>query len=137
MDGTTDSVIKTIEVGDTPWRIAVEPKTNMVYATNTNSNEISIIDGVTNTLVKTEKVSKPYDIAVDSETNKVYVGTLSSLEEISGIENKILENEEKFCPEGYKLVFKATNGSPTCVFPDSVEKLIERGWASNNERLIN
>ena len=132
LDGTTDTIIKTIEVGDTPWRVAVEPETNMVYVTNTNSNEISIINGVTNTLVNTEKIQKPYDIAVDSETNKVFVGTLSSLKEFSGIGNSISETEEKFCKEGYRLVFKATNGSPTCVFPDSVEKLIQRGWATLN-----
>ena len=33
------------------------------------------------------------------------------------------------CKAEFELVFKATDGSPACVKPTSVEKLIERGWA--------
>lgn len=33
------------------------------------------------------------------------------------------------CTEGKELVLKKSNGLPACVFPSSVEKLIEREWA--------
>ena len=33
------------------------------------------------------------------------------------------------CTEGLELVMKFSNGQPACVYPSSVEKLIERGWA--------
>jgi len=33
-----------------------------------------------------------------------------------------------FCGETLQLIFKIDN-SPACVKPDSVQKLIERGWA--------
>jgi len=33
------------------------------------------------------------------------------------------------CTEGKELVLKKSNGLPACVFPSSVERLIERGWA--------
>ena len=33
------------------------------------------------------------------------------------------------CTEGLELVLKLSNGQPVCVKPDSVAKLIERGWA--------
>ena len=33
------------------------------------------------------------------------------------------------CTEGKELVLKKSNGLPACVFPSSVEKLIDRGWA--------
>ncbi len=34
------------------------------------------------------------------------------------------------CEEGLELIFKSTDGSPVCVRPGSVTKLIERGWGS-------
>ncbi|WP_428325423.1 dienelactone hydrolase family protein [Nitrosopumilus sp.] len=33
------------------------------------------------------------------------------------------------CTEGLELVMKFSNGNPACLKPDSVAKLIERGWA--------
>jgi hypothetical protein len=38
--------------------------------------------------------------------------------------------DEISCKEGLHLVFKLRDNSPACVKPSSVEKLIERGWAS-------
>jgi len=35
------------------------------------------------------------------------------------------------CKAEFELIFKATDGSPACVKPTSVEKLIERGWATD------
>ncbi len=35
------------------------------------------------------------------------------------------------CKAEFELVFKATDGSPACVKPTSVEKLIARGWATD------
>jgi YVTN family beta-propeller protein len=49
----TVGVLKTINVGKLPYGIAVNPNTNMVYVGNEISNTDSIIDGKTNTVVKT------------------------------------------------------------------------------------
>lgn len=38
--------------------------------------------------------------------------------------------DEIVCKEGLELIFKSTNGSPACVKPQTVQKLIERVWAS-------
>jgi len=35
------------------------------------------------------------------------------------------------CKEGLELIFKLSDGSPACVKPKTVEKLIERGWANS------
>jgi len=37
------------------------------------------------------------------------------------------------CNDGFKLILKASNGLPACVKPDSIEKLVERGWAESQE----
>ncbi len=34
------------------------------------------------------------------------------------------------CKEGLELIFKDKVGSPACVKPSSVQRLIEIGWAS-------
>lgn len=37
------------------------------------------------------------------------------------------------CSKGLQLIFKAKDSSPACVKPDTVQKLIERGWAANSQ----
>lgn len=51
---------------------------------------------------------------------------------------KGLDPSEIICREGLKLIFKSSNDSPACVKPESIPKLIERGWANsekNKERM--
>jgi len=43
----------------------------------------------------------------------------------------VIKPETVVCNEGLQLIFKSTDGSPACVKPETAEKLIERGWASN------
>ena len=40
---------------------------------------------------------------------------------------------EMQCREGYELVLKASDWSPACCKSSSVEKLIQRGWASDHD----
>jgi len=37
------------------------------------------------------------------------------------------------CTDGYELIFKLRDSSPACVTPKTAEKLIQRGWAINEE----
>jgi len=37
------------------------------------------------------------------------------------------------CKTSYELVFKATDWSPACVMPSSVERLIQMGWAADHD----
>lgn len=41
--------------------------------------------------------------------------------------------EEIKCKENLALVIKVSNGNPACVKPETKQKLIERGWAKNQE----
>jgi len=38
--------------------------------------------------------------------------------------------EDILCNEGFELVMKTSNGKPACVISSSVDKLVERGWAT-------
>ena len=40
-----------------------------------------------------------------------------------------IKPENVTCAEGLQIILKSGNNLPACVKPDSVEKLIERGWA--------
>ena len=40
------------------------------------------------------------------------------------------------CTDGFELIFKLRDNSPACVTPKTAEKLIQRGWAINEESLV-
>jgi YVTN family beta-propeller protein len=74
IDGKTNTVVKTIKVGQAPSGIGLNPNTNMVYVANSFSNSTSVIDGKTDMLVKIVKVgSGPTGVAVDIARNLTYV----------------------------------------------------------------
>ena len=37
------------------------------------------------------------------------------------------------CADRFELIFKSTDNSPACVTPKTAEKLVQRGWAINQE----
>lgn len=39
--------------------------------------------------------------------------------------------ENVVCESGMTLILKSTDGSPSCVFNSTVQKLIDRGWAKS------
>ena len=47
--------------------------------------------------------------------------------------SKGIDPHDVICKENYELIFKKTDFSPTCVKSTSVERLIERGWASDHD----
>ena len=54
--------------------MAVNPNTNRIYVTNDSSDNVSVIDGASNTVVATVAVgSYPHGVAVNPNTNRIYV----------------------------------------------------------------
>lgn len=69
-----DTVTGTIQVGNAPNGISVNPSTGLIYVANSGSNTVSVIDGKTGNVTSTIPVgSHPFDIAADPVTNKIYV----------------------------------------------------------------
>jgi RHS repeat-associated protein len=61
-------------VGDGSLWLAVNPSTNRIYVTNNSSDNVSVIDGATNTVVATVPVGDaPVGVAVNPSTNRIYV----------------------------------------------------------------
>ena len=74
----TKKIVATVPVRRLPLFVAVNPKTNSVYATNQEDATVSVISGRTNTVTKTIRVgSDPQGVAVNPATGRVYVANLS------------------------------------------------------------
>ena len=121
----------------------VNPQTNTVFVTNQGSKDISVIDGKSNEIIETIQVVEPFELAINSQTNKVYamysgskLSVVTYNPEILPVSDSPLKQissgvdpKSVICKEGYELVLKAVDNSPACVKPATAEKLIERGWA--------
>src|SRR6516165_3617041 len=71
------AVVSTVPAGNGPDALAVNTVTNKIYVANGTSNNVTVIDGVTNattTVTDPNAVGPPVALAVNSVTNKIYVG---------------------------------------------------------------
>jgi|SRR5665647_2179732 len=75
-----------INVGSKPLGVAITPNGKWVYVANSGSNNVSVIDTATNTVIKTIPVGNhPYGVTVNLSGTKVYVTNQDS-ENISVID---------------------------------------------------
>ena len=76
----SQAVIATVGAGVNPGGVAVNPKTNKIYVTNFSSNDVTVIDGATNstTTVADPNAKGPGAVAVNPVTNKIYVANFFS-----------------------------------------------------------
>ena len=83
-----------VPVGDYPYGLAYDPVNQELYVTNFGSNDISIINTTSNSVVST--IPMPYgieQIVADSTTGNVFVGdATSTIFEISGFSDKVVAN---------------------------------------------
>ena len=56
IDGATNTVRRHRARGSEPEGVAVNPTTNRIYVANYDSNNVSVIDGASNTVVATVAV---------------------------------------------------------------------------------
>ncbi|MGW5119209.1 prepilin-type N-terminal cleavage/methylation domain-containing protein [Streptomyces noursei] len=75
----TESAAEAIQVGESPADLAVDEKANRLYVVASRSNNVTVIDGKTDTPIGppidvSSAVSSPTRIAVNSATGQVYVG---------------------------------------------------------------
>ena len=62
--------------GAIPLAVAVNPVTNKIYVANENSNNVTVIDGATNTTTTVAVGTFPIAVAVNPVTNQIYVANL-------------------------------------------------------------
>ena len=70
---------RTIEVGQNPTGMAVNPRRNEVYVVNSRSGSVSVIDASANRVVATIPVRRlPYAISVGADGRRAYVANAGS-----------------------------------------------------------
>jgi YVTN family beta-propeller protein len=87
------NTLATINVGRYPLDIGVNPNTNRIYVANFWDDNISVIDGATNSVLATVKVgSAPNCLGVNPSTNRIYVANREgqSISVIDGATNSVL-----------------------------------------------
>jgi YVTN family beta-propeller protein len=105
-------VSATINVGDTPQGLAVNPVTDKIYVANEGSNNITVIDGASNRTKTIDDVGPgtnpgPTAVAVNPATNRIYVANLFSdtVVVIDGATDKVIAA----VPAGHTPVAVAVN----------------------------
>ncbi len=69
------TVVARIQVGFNPGSLALNPITKLLYTANDIDDTVSVVDTVTNTLVTTIPTDQPFGVAVNPNTNLIYVNT--------------------------------------------------------------
>jgi YVTN family beta-propeller protein len=86
-------VTATVRVESNPASIAVNPLTNDIYFANVGFGTVSAIDGATNAVAATVRVSSnpddPQNLAVDPVTNTIYVVDSNNVAVINGATNRV------------------------------------------------
>ncbi|MFZ0893935.1 MAG: YncE family protein, partial [Candidatus Nitrosopolaris sp.] len=85
INGTTNTVIKTIPVGTGPTAIAYDSVNHNVYVGNGLSDTVSVINGTTNTVIKTFHLKGPINMAYNPDNDKIYL-TSSAYNSVSVIQ---------------------------------------------------
>jgi YVTN family beta-propeller protein len=75
-DSKSLTPIATIPIGDVPCGVAVDQKTDTIYAPSVGGVDVYVIDGATNTVQATIGVgARPTSVAVDPVTDTIYVAS--------------------------------------------------------------
>ncbi len=87
------SVVATVPVGSYPYGVGVNPTTDKIYVANLSNNNVSVIDGATDTVTGSPIPvgNSPTGVGVNPTTNKIYVancgdypGTVSVIDGATG-----------------------------------------------------
>lgn len=111
VSGATNKVVANISLGAPPVGLDFDTWNGDVYVANGNS--VSVISGVTNTVVATTSVSYPTRVAFDSSNGDVYVTSYGSnnVSVISGTTNTVVKTIPVPTGSGpLGVAFDSTNG---------------------------
>jgi YVTN family beta-propeller protein len=70
IDGATNTVIATVGAGTHPWAVAANPVTNKIYVSTELTNNVTVINGATNTRCTVAARTSHFALAVNPVTNK-------------------------------------------------------------------
>src|SRR5208282_5195730 len=78
INATSHALTGTVAVGNAPGDIIFDPASGDLFVTNTNSNNVSVISGASNTVVASIPVDPdPWGLTWDNTTDSVYVACMN------------------------------------------------------------
>jgi YVTN family beta-propeller protein len=93
IDGTSNNLIVTVNMGTYTLGVAVDSVTNQIYVVNQNENGVFVIDGASNIVVG-EATAFAYAVAVNPITDQIYAvspgGLVGTVSVINGSSNGVL-----------------------------------------------
>jgi YVTN family beta-propeller protein len=116
INGSSNSVIKTVPAGSRPYALAYNSLNNKVYCANKNSENVTVIDGASDSVVATITVeSGPYALGYNFLNNKVYCvnSNSSTVTVIDGASDTVI----KTIPVGYvprAIAYNSNNNKVYC-----------------------
>jgi YVTN family beta-propeller protein len=131
INGTTNTLIDNITVGNQPNYVCIY--NNNVYVANLNSNSISIINGTTNTLIDNITVgNQPYQIYPNQFTKTIYVTNYASnsISIINGTTNAFIKNiaignqPYYVISDGRDAIFVSNQGSDSISVIDAIDNKV-------------
>ncbi|WP_221469074.1 chitobiase/beta-hexosaminidase C-terminal domain-containing protein [Cohnella nanjingensis] len=89
---SADTGIGTVNVGNTPLAMVVNPDTNKIYVANNMANTVSVINGETNSVMNMAVGLSPQAIALNPAINRIYVanGLGNSVSVIDGATDSVI-----------------------------------------------
>jgi YVTN family beta-propeller protein len=80
----SQGVTATISVGTGPEGVAVNTVTNKIYVANLASDNVTIVDGITNSTITVQVGVRPRAVAMNEATNKIYVANAGTCAPLGG-----------------------------------------------------
>jgi YVTN family beta-propeller protein len=75
IDTATNTVLRTIRVGDFPQDVAISHDGSLAYVTAMTGTAVSVIDTATDTIIATLPVSGSTGVAISPDGNTIYVAS--------------------------------------------------------------
>jgi YVTN family beta-propeller protein len=109
-----DSVIATIEVGESPTEIAFNPINGSMYIVDTGlvftNGGVSVIDGRTNKFLTNINISGPGNVAFNPNNNDIYVTNSTDVTVIGAKDNRVIKT----------LPMRVNGTIPSTVIPNAI-----------------
>ena len=126
-----DTVALTIQTGNSPSGVAVNPSTGRIYVANRGDGTISVIDSATKTVVGTITVGDiPAELAINPATNRLYLtysdNNITTV--IDNLERAGLVRRERDAKDRRVIhihLTEAGSGKVEAVLPGHVAALVE------------
>jgi len=130
-----------IIVGDDDEKtvIKIDPKTgNQELISDNNISSNKLFDDIEDLAIFDPSSTKGTIVISDGNIQSIPDSPVNLVGELMPVEEDLLSPLKQFnlgiapldvkCRTGFELLLKSTTGPPACVKPQSVEKLVERGW---------